>query len=112
MPIGSTTRWPESDRSGSGLRPECANSSHWRTAWGTAQIGPIPALQDRPYERAGSARERTLAEDVGCARGPAVRLRIIRLQFAYLLGLRCAPAQVRRELHDLADRFAGYLRDV
>jgi hypothetical protein len=73
---------------------------------------PIPALQDRPYERAGSARERTLAEDVGCARGPAVRLRIIRLQFAYLLGLRCAPAQVRRELHDLADRFAGYLRDV
>jgi hypothetical protein len=22
------------------------------------------------------------------------------------------PAQVRRELHDLADRFAGYLRDV
>jgi hypothetical protein len=37
---------------------------------------------------------------------------VIRLQFAYLLGLRCAPAQVRRELHDLADRFAGYLRDV
>jgi hypothetical protein len=34
------------------------------------------------------------------------------IQFAYLLGLRCAPAQVRRELHDLADRFAGYLRDV
>ena len=73
---------------------------------------PIPTLQDGPYERAGSARERTLAEDVGCARGLAVRLRIIRLQFAYLLGLRCAPAQVRRELHGLADRFAGYLRDV
>ena len=73
---------------------------------------PIPALQDRPYERAGSARERTLAEDVGCASGPAVRLRIIRLQFVYFLGLRCAPAQVRRELHDLTDRFAGYLRDV
>ena len=73
---------------------------------------PIPALQDRPYERAGSAREWTLAEDVGCARGPAVRLRIIRLQFAYLLSLRCAPTQVRRELHDLADRFAGYLREV
>jgi hypothetical protein len=26
------------------------------------------ALQDRPYERAVSARERTLAEDAGCAR--------------------------------------------
>ena len=30
----------------------------------------------------------------------------------YRLSLRCAPAQVRRELHDLADRFAGCLRDV
>ena len=89
-----------------------AHTGHSPTAWRTGQSRPIPALQDRPYERAGSARERTLAEDVGCARGPAVRLRIIRLQFAYLLGLRCAPAQVRRELHDLADRFAGYLRDV
>ena len=29
---------------------------------------PIPALKERPYERAVSARERTLAEDVGCAR--------------------------------------------
>jgi hypothetical protein len=37
---------------------------------------------------------------------------IIPLQFAYLLGLRRALAQVRRELHDLADRFSGYLRDV
>jgi hypothetical protein len=89
-------------------------SHAWRPPIGRSDCRnrPIPALQDRPYERAGSARERTLAEDVGCARGPAVRLRIIRLQFAYLLGLRCAPAQVRRELHDLADRFAGYLRDV
>jgi hypothetical protein len=53
-----------------------------------------------------------LAEDVGSARGAAVRLRIIRLQFAYLLDLGRAPAQVRRELHDLADRFAGYLREL
>jgi hypothetical protein len=37
---------------------------------------------------------------------------MIRLKFAYLLGLRCDPAQGRRELHDLADRFAGYLRDL
>jgi hypothetical protein len=43
---------------------------------------PIPALQDRSYERAGSARERTLAEDVGCARGPAVRLRIFSVSAA------------------------------
>jgi hypothetical protein len=42
----------------------------------------------------------------------AVRLRIIPLQFVHLLGLRRAPAQVRRELHDLDDRFAGYLREV
>jgi hypothetical protein len=39
-------------------------------------------------------------------------LRIIPLQFAYLLGLRHAPAQARRELHDPADRFAGYLHEV
>jgi hypothetical protein len=74
--------------------------------------GPFAALPVRPYERAVSARKRSSAEGVGCVRGPAVRLRIIRLHCAYLLGLRCAPAQVRRELHDLADRFAGYLRDV
>jgi hypothetical protein len=75
------------------------------------QIDPFLPFKTA-YERVGSARERTLAKDVGCARGPAVRLRIIRLQFAYLLGLRPRPAQARRALHDLADRLAGYLRDI
>jgi hypothetical protein len=60
----------------------------------------------------GAAGRYAGQDPAGCARGPAVRLRIMRLQFAYLLGLHCAPVQVRRELHDLADRFAGYLRDV
>src|SRR3984957_4793143 len=48
---------------------------------------PIPTLQDGPYERAGSARERTLAEDVGWARGLAVGLRVVRRAVAYLLGV-------------------------
>jgi hypothetical protein len=81
----------------------------FRAGFANGSNRPIRALQDRPHERAGSARERTLAEDVGCARGPAVCLRIILLQFAYLLGLRCAPAKVRPELHDLADRFRRLL---
>jgi hypothetical protein len=54
------------------------------------QIDPFLPFKTA-YERVGSARERTLAKDVSCARGPAVRLRIIRLQFAYLLGLRPRP---------------------
>jgi hypothetical protein len=46
------------------------------------------------------------------APGAAVGLPIIPLLFAYLLGLHRVPAQVLRELRDLADRFAGYLREV
>jgi hypothetical protein len=60
---------------------------------------PIPALKERPYERAVSARERTLAEDVGCARrGGSSRCS------SPTFSVSAAPAQVRRELHDLADR--------
>jgi hypothetical protein len=44
---------------------ECANSGHSPTAWRTCQIGPVAALQDRPYERAVSARKRSSAEGVG-----------------------------------------------
>jgi len=32
-----------------------------------AQVRPFAALQDRPYERAGSARNRSAAEGEGCA---------------------------------------------
>jgi hypothetical protein len=73
---------------------------------------PFPALHDRPYERAGSARERTLVEDVGSARCAAIRLRIIPLLSPTFSVSARAPAQVRRELHDLTDRFAGYLHEV
>src|SRR5271166_1152113 len=41
-----------------------------RTQWASLNFGfrPFAALQDRPSERAGSTRKRTLAEGVGCAK--------------------------------------------
>src|SRR5208337_4211277 len=66
------------DRGSSGCPPAFASQalpSGWSLTLG-ARLGrppdgrnrPFAVLRDRPYERAGSARKRSSAEGVGCAR--------------------------------------------
>ena len=50
-------------------RPVSANSGHYPRARRTGRIRPFAALSSRSYERARSARKRSSAEGVGCARG-------------------------------------------
>jgi hypothetical protein len=88
-----------------------ANTDHSSAACRTGNFNPSPPFKIRPRtvgkrEKADFRGRRRLRD------ARRVGLWLIRPQFAYLLGLRRAPAQVRRELDDLDDRLAGYLREV